>query len=419
MMIRKKDMIKGGFVVIVLYLLWPLFVEIPFSSNMYYIMVFGLFLWAIMVILANYYSAYYGNTFWGMLISLSIWSAMMFFVYNFTYRQKTISFIMFNIDTHARMVMLTFVLIISGMVLLEYMVLNENRVFRGITFLIVTTCLFFSLRAVAVFPDALRARASAVVYGHEEYLFGTPSYSVVYSMTLLAPYFLNMFRTSYGIKRWFYLYIVVALSTIIAVSQFATALIILIAEFIYYLIERKAKYKNLIKILVIITTIFLIFFSTFLGETLILMSAYIKGAWSEKLVEIGGFLLGQEAIGDLGARSDLYSTSLETFRKSPIVGMLFGRTGNIGGHSTLLDMLALIGVIGTAIYFILLFNLYKRLRKKMVDGSLKTTLKTITLGFVLLIATKDIVSALAIQYTYFVIIPMLLLMKADDKELAR
>ena len=416
-MIRKKSIVKGEFVVIVLYLLWPLFIEIPFSSNIYYIVVFSLFTWAILALLANYRSASYGNTFWGMLISLAIWSVMMFGVYNFTYRQKTISFIIFNIDTHARLILLSFILIITGMMLFEYAVLKETRVFRGVIFLIVTTCLFFSLRAVAVFPDALRARASAVAYGHEEYLFGTPSYSVVYSMALLAPHFLNLFSVSQGIKRWFYLYIVVALSLIIAVSQFATALIILMAEFIYYLVERKAKYRNFGQIMVIIIAISLMVFLPFIGDALILISAYISGAWSEKLVEIGVFLLGQGAMGDLGARTDLYRTSLQAFKESPIVGMLFGRTGVIGGHSTLLDMLALIGLFGTAFYFILLFNLNKRLMQKMTDRTLKITLQTITLGFVILIVTKDIASALAIQYTYFVVVPMLLLMKRENSRL--
>ncbi len=402
---------------IVLYLFWALWKETPFAEMLY---TYSVYIFAIMALL-YFGKAKLSSAFLIEIGSLSFWCLLMYLVYNFAEYStilKRTSVFGFNMDSHSRIILYIFLLIVPGIVLSQRYKYSCNRVFRVILFFVIATSLFYSLRAVVVFPDALRARSTAEYLGYESVLFGTPSYSAVYSMSLLAPWLFAKASYSAGRIKLFYYAMLICVCVIVAISQFATALLALVLGlFIYWFMSSKASEGYFLRTVVLLSVIMLFTMRSPIVNLLISISEIVSGAWADKLVDIAEFISGAGAVGDVASRTNLYKDSWEAFGASPILGMLTGEdTGIIGGHSTLFDMLALVGLFGTFLFVVALYHTYKRMKSSVKGRRNIAAVNAACISYIFLLSTKNIITAMAVNYTFFVFLPILFSMKESAED---
>ncbi|MBE6673871.1 MAG: hypothetical protein E7596_02050 [Ruminococcaceae bacterium] len=391
---------------VILYFFCGLWYELPFANPVYSACTFALVAWVILKIVSNI-EKFMTTENVVLYVCIAVWCVLMFLVYNFAVKTKTVSFFGLRMDQHALIMIYYAILLIPGVVLRDDCRVKIGKLFKFLLAFIIISSLAFTLYAVAVYPDALRARATAEQLGYEDIMFGLPTYSMIYSMALFFPWLLMKARRSSGFEKLFYLGLGACLVVTVAFSQFATALIALIVGFVvYFVVVSRNKPLRSILLVAVVIAFFAVGMETW-GDMLIDLADDMEGSWADKLAEIGEFLKGNEATGDLETRFDYYKDSFNSFLKSPIAGMLSVGKTEIGGHATLVDMLALVGIFGTVPFIIIVGMTIKKLRKMSNDLSCTAAVwGTITI-FIIFLVMKNIISAISISYSFFVLIPIL------------
>ena len=91
-------------------------------------------------------------------------------------------------------------------------------------------------------------------------------------------------------------------------------------------------------------------------------------AYQEKVGSLIELSQGNTLTGDTKGRIERYQKSLQSFFKSPIIGSLFTKTANIGGHSFILDSLSKYGFLSFIIFYIIasLFILHYNQKNKII-----------------------------------------------------
>ncbi len=399
---------------VILYFFCGLWYELPFANPIYSACTFALVAWVLLKIVLNI-DRFMTNENLILYACIAVWCVLMFLVYNFEVKTKTVSFLGLRMDQHALIMIYYAILLIPGVVLRDDCRIKIGKLFKFLLAFIIISSLAFTLYAVAVYPDALRARATAEQLGYEEIMFGLPTYSMIYSMALFFPWLLMKIRKSRGFDKLLYFGLSVCLVITVALSQFATALIALIIGFVvYFVVVSKNKPLRAILLVAVVIAFFAVGMETW-GDLLIDLADGMEGSWGDKLAEIGEFLKGNEATGDLETRFDYYKDSFNSFLKSPIAGMLSVGKTEIGGHATLVDMLALVGIFGTIPFIIIIAMTMKKLLKKSVDTSHTAAVwGTITI-FIIFLVMKNIISAISISYSFFVLIPILFGSEAENE----
>lgn len=79
-----------------------------------------------------------------------------------------------------------------------------------------------------------------------------------------------------------------------------------------------------------------------------------------KINEIEESILYDEPTGDIETRSYLYQKSINAFLSEPIFGT--GLESTIGGHATWLDFLGMFGLLGTTLFILIFFTLFKKVK---------------------------------------------------------
>lgn len=400
--------------VIVLNFFWGFWSELSVSDTIYTVSAVGLLAW---MLISTFMSGQLRARSETVLVyaCLLLWILAMFFVYNSVMKTYTVSFLSITMDSHARIMIYYAIILVPGLILKENFKFKTGSFFKFFVAVVVLSNLIFTVYAVAAFPDAVRARVTAEYLGYEDVLFALPSYSMIYAMSMLLPWFLMKWKKGIGFDKLYYLGISICLITTIVLSQFATALIaMLVGVAVYYVLSSRDKPIRALLVVVVLVVFFAVGMENW-GQMLIDWSWDIEGAWGEKLYEIGEFLRGSEATGDLGTRMDLYTESLDSFFQSPLLGMLAEGKMPIGGHATLLDMLALIGLFGTLPFIVLLAISIKKMLKISKDSTYRAAIWGTVSIFLTLLILKNIITAIAILFTFLVVIPILFNSEAQNE----
>ena len=211
---------------VVLYLFWALWQEFSIADTLYIVGVFGSFIYGIFILLNNKWSVYFSHK----IMYISLWIVFMFMAYNtseYSLFQRTVKFFGVSMDTHSRIMVYMFLILIPGMVFSEVFSYTSGKFFKVLVFSIIVTSLIFSLRAVIFSPDAIRARLTTEQMGNEEILWGTPSYSIIYSLPIIVPWFLSKRAETKSGAKLFYTAMAAMIILLVAISQFATAFVAL------------------------------------------------------------------------------------------------------------------------------------------------------------------------------------------------
>ena len=182
------------------------------------------------------------------------------------------------------------------------------------------------------------------------------SYDFVYIAVLLYPILILAYKLK-RIKSVIFWMLVVLLFSLVILSEYTTALILIMLTSVLCLPKNKMSAQQfMVTGVFFFLAIFLLWpvFSKFL---LWLSGVLSSETLSERLTSLANGYSGLE--NSESHRIELYRASLEGFMSSPLFGEMLGSTTRSGGHSHILDLLSDYGIIGGAALFFSYRNIYK------------------------------------------------------------
>ncbi len=240
---------------------------------------------------------------------------------------------------------------------------------RRSMYCIITVVSVATIVTLFAHPEAIRLNAS----GKGEYFPFLSSYSSIYGMAIVMPYFLASLP---NIKKKKMLFTVVIIAVIVSVfmAAFTIAIVAMGVGITCYLF---LKIKNpIIKTIALIVTVLL---GIFLVQTKALSALLVLIAnslpiedVSHRLLEIAHYMVSGEK-GNAMGRFDLYNDALQLIVQHPFFGnILWNPRISLSEHSTNLDIMSACGLIVFAMYFMFLWNVYKYQRKASATRQIGT-----------------------------------------------
>lgn len=396
---------------------WALWNEFSFSSLLFPAACIG------GVIVTFLYAAPYMEEFpWKHIIPeymfYLFWIAIMAIANEFFYQRfRKITFIFITADAHAIFFIRLLVAVIPFMFLVDYSKFKETKLFKIILGLIIGTNAFYTFRAVRFFPDAIRARGTMEYIGAEEFLYATPDYAMVYGMALIFPVFLQKIKNAQTkADKIIYSVFAALIFYVVAVSQFATALLIAVVGALVFLMFSMSGNKRVTVLLVVAFLAVYIHVTKMDIAILDALANSIQGTWAEKLHDISVSLSGSSLSGSLSERGDLYQISTKTFLESPVFGIMANTTGSLGGHATAIDILGLVGIFGFIPFVLTIIYNFKRVCRTCNFPKNKASIIACNIEFIVLIFTKNIITSLSVFFAFFVVFPLLLKVENENTE---
>lgn len=266
--------------------------------------------------------------------------------------------------------------------------------------------LYYVLRAINVYADAIRATETAEGLGYGNLLTGLVSYAQVYSLPLIIPTIMAKISNSKGKKKLLPLIALAVSVVMIFLSNLATAGLLCILGIVLYLIMNIKSNKKYIYFLVFCLLLIIGFaIYEWFFETLISWVG-ADTTWGKKLADILKSIQLDEASGSVAGRTELYEKSWNSFLASPILGAILNPDCYIGGHSTLLDILAGGGIVGFSLYAMFMYMSYKAVKKTLFFKENAKCVKITYIVFIALICFKNTITSFAIYATMFGFLPL-------------
>lgn len=281
--------------------------------------------------------------------------------------------------------------VFGGMILYT----SENKaLIRGL-FLYLTMIYFItavtSIIGLNVYPLAARelARGSTydtsldfTIYKNIYRRMNIASWSQIYGMMFAIPVSLMIWKRK-GKPLYIVFCIALILSMIASQITFAVLLSMVLAVAVY--ISRKKSRKTIILSLALLITaaILLMNLEYFLTYTVELSKEAGLDFLTTKLNDMKILLLYRNAVGDASGRGALYQTSLDTFFRNPVFGLLIeGKATHdqIGFHSEFFDLLGTLGIMGLIVIITSLMGYYGFLRR--IEKDIRRDLIIIFIGFI-------------------------------------
>ena len=248
-------------------------------------------------------------------------------------------------------------LIIGQFFFFEADTVSINRSFSALRFALVATIITTivgcirnptAARILATIDNAQDARNISFTWQN------IGGYDFVYTVVLLYPLIIYAYKQ----KRiaWFiFVPLAVSAFALAIITEYATALLLLVTSSFLLFLSRKLSLKGIV-IFGIFSVIFILLFQGAISDFLLSLADRVDSKiLSDRIIAFAGGRRSLEASDD--KRILFYRYSFETFLSSPLYGKMFGKPGKLGGHSAILDTMALYGLIGLG----LLYAMYKRI----------------------------------------------------------
>lgn len=173
-------------------------------------------------------------------------------------------------------------------------------------------------------------------------------YDIVYCVVLAIPLYCLVIekKVTTGIKKFLEIFIFIISLIFIVKTQYTTAMLLEIVSFGMIILIRKFDLKRL----GILALLGLIILSVYKGE---ISNGLIKASYSiesqsisQRLEELAKALDGGKVTGeDMTERGNAYGKSIEAFLEHPVLGTWISSDNiELGGHSTVLDLMAGVGL---------------------------------------------------------------------------
>lgn len=214
-----------------------------------------------------------------------------------------------------------------------------------------------------LFPGIMRYTASAesaeeasfVLAPFEKY--GMSDYSMPHAIPALVPGLVYGYRKTKGYLKWTFLVAIATAIVLVYVSNSSTALILAVLVFLFtILIKPNSSSRNVLSILLVFAVL-----SVFLTNknvqlnSLHLIENYVPEETNihRKVLDIESSIEHESVEGTVENRTIQYDITFNEFISHPFLGT----TNMVGGHSSILDRFATLGLIGMIpfIFMIVLF----------------------------------------------------------------
>ncbi len=141
-------------------------------------------------------------------------------------------------------------------------------------------------------------------------------------------------------------------------TQYVTALILLLISLSSYLLAYNYSFRKFLIIFFIIIFVGM-FARSGISHVLLVTANHSSYTVSERLIAISDAMMGQQSTADAYVgRVNVYQHDINAFISSPIIGVVaFG--GRSSGHSFILDILALYGIVGAVGLVLFYRQIYK------------------------------------------------------------
>lgn len=221
------------------------------------------------------------------------------------------------------------------------------------------TCITTTI-GCSVFPDAARVLAStatsqdatAVMYDR----MNIGGYNFVYPMVMLYPYVVLAFK----MKRLHFIpmviFTVLAYVTVIYAAYTYAMLLLMMSTLLFFI--RKDISVSRFFLLLAVFAVTVLLFRTTIAALLNVFGDFIGN--SAMTDRINALFLGKDAVeGFDDDRAALYWHSINLFWKNPLFGALFETKKVTGGHSFILDNLALYGLVGGGLMMLMYRGIFR------------------------------------------------------------
>ena len=253
--------------------------------------------------------------------------------------------------------------LLIGLLFLE----NSDKPMKIKIFNVITTLFIIisitTLVGLIIYPSASRDLASSVNTKEIYYLMNIGGYDFVYSLSIFVFVFNYKSKINIKVKR-----LIISLFILVVIlSQYSTALIILV---IGYIIMSLINKRTEVKVLVALGILFLPILMIIIPKNVYVLIADIINSLGlntigQKVLDFSISISQFDFVGTLYARFETLIVSANSFIKHPLFGNIFGNGGNVGGHSEFLDVLASTGLIGFIILTYTLTKYFNKVDSKM------------------------------------------------------
>lgn len=190
----------------------------------------------------------------------------------------------------------------------------------------------------------------------ENHVFGMPSYALTHAYMLIIPGIMYGMKRQDKIKKILLFLSLVLVSLTIYYSYVTTTFLISVALIALGLLYHEDKNKLILRIVGIVVLVVLVYVSGLLEWLLnVLVQAFDGTASQNKMIELRAMFLGQDVEeGVFDDRQSLHAVSWDAFFRNIFFGSL-----PVGGHSSLIDRLGGLGLMGFIPFVFMLWNQMK------------------------------------------------------------
>lgn len=210
------------------------------------------------------------------------------------------------------------------------------------------------------FPNAARILATIAESDDPENIkygwHNIGGYTFVYTAVLLYPILILSYKLK-KINAIVFWISVIALFALTILSEYTTALILIMLTSILYFVGKKTSSKQLM-IIGVLVFLALFFLWPVISDFLLWLADILNSeTLAERLTSLANGYTGLE--NSESNRIELYRKSIESFLSSPFFGRILGNYTSSGGHSFILDTLADYGIVGGVTLILIYRNVYR------------------------------------------------------------
>lgn len=286
---------------------------------------------------------------------------------------------------------------------------NGRRLINMVFIIIVLSTIATAILSIAI-PQVIRFAMmdeNQEELLHQLYRSGMSNYYLPHAIPVIVPALVLYLKN--GVtkgKRLVVIFILLASISLVYFSGAMTALLLtVLALFGSFLISFVKKRNHILGIILL----FAIFSPILFNQDLLLKSLESieknigeDNFFYDKIIDFENSLSGYDNTGDIDVRSSLYEDSWNGFLSNP----LFGTDAELGGHSTNLDFLASMGIIGFIPYSLLLLYVFIWTKKRLPQMSVPYYAIGYFLGFIMLCIKS--MNTMEMWFFLFALLPILM-----------
>ena len=199
-------------------------------------------------------------------------------------------------------------------------------------------------------------RAALAEHDETMRVVGLPSYSLMHAYTLLVPVACFAVKMSTGIKKMLSFFALIILCYVIYSTFVTTSLVITIAVIVFAFSYNGHRSSYYTTVCILALVIWVLYEAGFFLWVVDAIYPFFDGtAVQQKLDDFRESMIHDELQGStITSRQNLHEISLNAFFSSPIWG-----SSSVGGHSSLLDRLGGLGLLGGIPFVMIFVSFYK------------------------------------------------------------